>query len=164
MRKLEHGDIPEFGAREPGQQYDPRPGSYGLLSDDKGRIAVLQTPQGCFLPGGGTEGDESPEGTLVREVREECGFNAATIRRVGEAAEYRHTAGNEFGIRKECVFFTATLGEACGTTAGDDHALIWLEPREAENKLAHGSQRWAVARATHWAEGREDVSVNGGSG
>ena len=162
--ELGHRDIPEFGAREPGQQYDPRPGSYGLIWDDKGRIAVLQTPQGCFLPGGGSEGGETPEETLVREVREECGLDVAILGRVGEAAEYRYTASNEFGIRKECVFFTATVGKACGTATEDDHALIWLEPCEAENRLAHGSQRWAVVRATHQAEGREGVSVNGGSG
>ena len=148
ISKLEHGDIPEFGAREPGQRYDPRPGSYGLISDDKGRIAVLQTPQGCFLPGGGSEGGETPEDTLVREVSEECRFHVAIIGEVNEAIEHVHTLGNEFGIRKECVFFAATVSEMCGMATEVDHTTIWLESNEAEKRLAHGTQRWAVARAS----------------
>ena len=161
ISQLEHGDIPEFGVREPGQRYDPRPGSYGLLSDDKGRIAVLQTPQGCFLPGGGTEGEESPEETLVREVREECGFVVSILGRVGEAIEYVHTIGSEFGIRKECVFFAATVGETCGMATEDDHVLIWLEPHDAKKRLTHGSQRWAMARASRERTGSGTTGAGG---
>ena len=160
ISKLEHGDIPEFGAREPGHRYDPRPGSYGLISDDKGRIAVLQTPQGCFLPGGGSEGGETPDETLVREVREECGFAVSILGRVGEAVEYRRTAGHKHSIRKECVFFTAALGEPCGTATEEDHALIWLEPREAERRLAHGSQQWAVHQSSLHSESSDALAEN----
>jgi len=161
ISKLEHGDIPEFGAREPGQRYDPRPGSYGLISDDKGRIAVLQTPQGCFLPGGGSEGGETPEETFVREVSEECGFHVAIIGEVGEAIEYVHTTGNKFGIRKECVFFAATVSETYGMATEDDHVLIWLEPNDAQKRLTHGSQRWAMARASREQTGSGAMGAGG---
>jgi len=142
--QLGQRDIPEFGDRKPDEVYVPRPGAYGLILNGEGRIAVMQTPRGDFLPGGGTEGDESPEETLVREVREECGFSVEIIERLGEAAEYRSTAGHEFSIRKECVFFAATVGDECGATTEANHTLIWLEPHEVERRLAHGSQRWAV--------------------
>ena len=139
--------IPEFGQRVPGQTYVPRPGSYALLFDAQGRIAVMETPHGGFLPGGGSEGSETPEETLVREVREECGFDVEMLRRIGEAVEYVYTPGNAEGIRKECVFFAANVGLAQGATTEADHVLAWLEPQEAEARLVHGSQQWAVRQS-----------------
>ncbi len=55
MATHEQSGISEFG-KMPGQVYVPRPGAYCLIFDSQGRIAVMQTPRGCFLPGGGTEG------------------------------------------------------------------------------------------------------------
>lgn len=137
-------EVPKFGVRKASETYVPRPGAYALIFDPKGRLAVLESSQGYFLPGGGLEGNETPEETLVREVREECGFNVTIIGRVGEAVEYRRTAGHELGIRKECVFFAANVGETYGVAREDDHVLIWLELHEAEIRLGHGSQKWAV--------------------
>ncbi len=80
--------------------------------------------------------------------------------RVGEAVEYVYTAGNEFGIRKECVFFAASFGAPYGAATEPDHTLIWLETHEAEKKLAHGSQKWAVSQIfTEWNTG--DIAVKG---
>jgi NUDIX domain-containing protein len=62
----------EFGSRLPGQHYQPRPGSYAVAVRDNGRVAVIETRRGCFLPGGGgAQPGESPEETLAREVWEE---------------------------------------------------------------------------------------------
>ena len=140
--------IPEFGDKQPGRVYVPRPGAYGLVYDQQGRIAVMETLRGAFLPGGGIEEGESPAQALVREVREECGLGVTVGERLGEAAEYRCTEGHSFAIRKDCIFFAATfLSETPGesgaaTEAG--HTLRWLTPSEAEERLAHGSQKWIV--------------------
>lgn len=83
----------------------------------------------------------------MREVREECGFAVSILGRVGEAVEYVYTPGNELGIRKECTFFAASFGEICVSATEADHTLIWLEVQEAEKKLAHGSQKWAVSQS-----------------
>ena len=138
---------PEFGQVKRGQDYVPRPGAYALIFDAHGLLAMMETPRGCFLPGGGSEGSETPEETLVREVREECGFEISVGVRVGEAVEYVHTAGNEAGIRKECAFFQATVATGVGVATEADHVLVWLEPKEAQVRLGHESQRWAVATA-----------------
>lgn len=144
MAEHAQSGIPEFGDIMPGRVYIPRPGAYGLIFDDRGRIAVMETPRGCFLPGGGSEGSETPEETLVREAREECGFSINVGRRLGEAAEYRDTPGHDYAIRKDCVFFAATVTGTGGAATEADHTLIWLEPQEAETRLTHGSQQWAV--------------------
>ncbi len=139
--------IPEFGDKQPGRVYVPRPGAYGLVYDEQGRIAVLQTPRGSFLPGGGIEEGETPTQALVREVQEECSFGVTVGERLGEAAEYRCTEGHAFAIRKDCVFFAATLHSETGAATEADHALLWLTLSEAEEQLAHGSQKWIVRQS-----------------
>ncbi len=139
----ENHRVPEFGSLVAGQAYASRPGAYALLFRE-GRVAVLETPRGGFLPGGGIEGAETPEEALRREVREECGWELTRLTRVGEAVEYVYTPGHQTGIRKECVFFTAAVAAAGGLPTEPDHVLVWLTPAEAEAKLAHGSQKWAV--------------------
>ena len=47
--------IHEFGLVAPGKNYVLRPGSYGVIRNSAGLIAVVLTPQGAFLPGGGQE-------------------------------------------------------------------------------------------------------------
>lgn len=149
MLLTEERDIPEFGNKEPGRAYVPRPGAYGLVYDTQGRVAVMETPHGGFLPGGGIEPGETPEEALVREVREECGLGVTVGKRLGEAAEYRCTEGHAFAIRKDCIFFAATFdGESeQGAATEADHTLLWLTPSEAEGRLAHGSQKWIVRQS-----------------
>ena len=148
MLLTEEHPIPEFGNKEQGRVYVPRPGAYGLVYDAQGRIAVMETPRGGFLPGGGIEEGESPEEALVREVREECGLGVTVGVRLGKAAEYRCTEGHAYAIRKDCVFFAATFAGESGEGAATepDHTLLWLTPSEAEERLAHGSQKWIVRR------------------
>src|SRR5688572_18821109 len=67
-------DVPVFGRPPHGPRATVRPSAYGLLVDDDGRLAVVRTPQGWFLPGGGMEAGEAPPDTVAREVLEECGF------------------------------------------------------------------------------------------
>ena len=136
--------VPEFGERLPGRQYVPRPGSYALLFNAQGELAVMETQRGGFLPGGGTEGKETPTETLRREVREECGLEISHAEPLGEAVQYVYTPGNAAGIRKECTFFRVSVSAATFTPTEPDHVLRWLTPAEAQSRLAHESQAWAV--------------------
>jgi 8-oxo-dGTP diphosphatase len=138
---------PEFGLRLAGQTYVPRPGSYALLFNEQGQIAVMETPNGGFLPGGGAEAGETPEEALRREVREECGFEIGNISPLGEAVQYVYTPGNEAGIRKDCTFFEAQVSAADGMATEWGHVLLWRTPAEAERSLAHESQTWAVCKS-----------------
>ncbi len=136
--------VPEFGGQVPGRQYVPRPGSYALLFNAQGELAVLETPRGGFLPGGGAEGDETPLETLRREVREECGLEISHAEPIGEAVQYVYTPGNAAGIRKECTFFRVSVAAAEVTPTEPDHVLRWLTPAEAQSRLVHECEAWAV--------------------
>lgn len=73
-RSDETTDIPVFGKRRADCAYARRPSAYALVRNAIGEWAVVRTPHGCFLPGGGMEGSETPQKTVEREAREECGF------------------------------------------------------------------------------------------
>lgn len=66
--------IPEFGVAVPGADYNLRPGGYIIVRNSQGEVAVISTPQGPFLPGGGQDDGESPAQAAVREASEECGL------------------------------------------------------------------------------------------
>src|SRR5438477_12893457 len=58
---------PCFGEKIVGQEYQHRPGAYGIIFDSDQRIAVMETPKGYYLPGGAIDRGETPEQALERE-------------------------------------------------------------------------------------------------
>lgn len=140
-------DVPEFGARRAGRDYPPRPGAYGVIFDaERRRLAVVDTPEGCFLPGGGADPGESLEQALRREVAEECGLALTAVRELGRAAEHVHVALDDRCFRKDGTFFVAVAAGPAGTATEADHVLAWVSPEEAIARLAHESQAWVVRR------------------
>lgn len=137
--------LPEFGERLSGRAYAPRPGAYAIAFDDEGRVAVVSTKKGIFLPGGGAEKGETRQQALAREVREECGLDVTKSRLVAEAVEHVISEG-EGAFSKECAFFRTEWKPAAHPATEPDHELCWLAPEDALARLAHKSQAWAVAR------------------
>src|SRR5262245_56697378 len=70
-------DVPVFGDRRAGMVPVHRPSAYGLVTDAHGRLAIVSTPRGVFLPGGGIHSGETPETAVCRETVEECGIHVA---------------------------------------------------------------------------------------
>jgi len=139
--------IPEFGSAVPGADYVSRPGGYLVVRNSRGEIAVLSTPQGFFLPGGGQENGESPAQAAVREAAEECGMRVRLKEMLGTADELVFAASEATYCRKRCVFFSAEL-VGYGEGGQDDHQLMWMTAEEAIARLRHKSQAWAVAEAS----------------
>jgi 8-oxo-dGTP diphosphatase len=138
--------IPEFGIAASGVEYVLRPGGYAVIFNGAGAVAVVSTPRGLFLPGGGQEIEESPEEAAVREAREECGLHISLGGRIGVADELVLAESEGTHYRKRCVFFFAEIVEELGV-GEPDHELAWLAPDAAARELRHESQRWAVFKA-----------------
>jgi len=130
--------LPEFGVATDGAV--PRHAAYALVRDERGRFLAVRGRRGLFLPGGGCEGDESPEQALARELREETG------RELVECA-YRSTAIQHFtadGIssyRMKAVFYAAVLGDQLGEPEGE---VLWVDPAAADDSWYHACHAWAV--------------------
>ena len=137
--------LPEFGHKVAGRHYRLRPGAYAVIVDGERRVAVMRTGRGCYLPGGGSEPGESPEATLRREVREECGREIDILGKVGEAMDYV-SAGLDGDFVKHGVFFVAGFGTVSCAAVETDHTVVWLSSAEAEVALSNRSHAWAVQR------------------
>jgi 8-oxo-dGTP pyrophosphatase MutT (NUDIX family) len=77
----------EFGESVAGAYYVDRPGGYAVIFNVAGEVAVVSTPQGLFLPGGGQDRSETSRQAAVREANEECGLSIRLGKRLGAADE-----------------------------------------------------------------------------
>jgi 8-oxo-dGTP diphosphatase len=138
-------DIPVFGVQIAGCTYVHRPSAYALVRNPAGDWAVVRTPFGCYLPGGGMHEGESPQQTVEREAREECGFVLETRSPLASAIEYVYSVEEEEYFAKECHFLEAAI---MGTVPPeeDDHELLWLSLDQAVACLLHESHRWVLER------------------
>ena len=136
---------PSFGMPPAGAPCLERPGAYAVALVG-GRLLVVETPSGLYLPGGGTGPGEAPEEALRREVREETGYRVVRLARFASARQYLTTREGRRCIVKVETFYTVGLaGEPAGAEA--DHRPRWLPVEEAIAGLTEAAQRWAVRTA-----------------
>jgi 8-oxo-dGTP diphosphatase len=135
----------EFGEKIEGAIYRPRPGAYAVIRDSGGLVAVLRTPQGLFLPGGGIDEGEEITAALHREIREEIGYAIEIVRPLGFAIE-NIVSRSERHIAKHCHFFEANLLARVTDQHETDHVLVWLPVPQAVEDLREESQSWTVSK------------------
>jgi 8-oxo-dGTP diphosphatase len=137
---------PVFGEKTPGVSYRPRPASYGILPGDEGRVAVIETKKGLFLPGGGREGDETPEACLHREILEELGLRVEIVQSLGEATQFFHAVAEATHYVSPGRFFLCRRLGTAKIPGEEDHRLHWVSPEEAGPRFIHDTHGWAVGR------------------
>jgi ribosomal-protein-alanine N-acetyltransferase len=140
-------DNPTFGRKFHDRPYIFRPGSYAIIHNSRGEIAVVEGLRGNGLPGGGAEAGETPEQTLHREMHEETGREIIIHRELGFAVEFVHSSV-EGNFEKRCTFYQVRFADnGKPITIEPGTSLLWLSPADAIAMLTHESHRWAVARA-----------------
>jgi 8-oxo-dGTP diphosphatase len=136
-----------FGERQSDQRYVVRPSAYALIQNSAGQVAIVATPLGCFLPGGGIAGDETPERAVAREALEECGLLVRPVGRFAEAVQLVYSRSEATYFEKPSVFLRAEVSEARGEPREADYQLLWVSAADAPRALTPRSHAWAVSMA-----------------
>lgn len=134
-----------FGERVPGATWVVRTSVYALI-EDGGRVALVRTPRGVYLPGGGLEAGESAEQALRRELLEECGLEVGTLRRIGRAVQLVESVIERTHFEKPSAFYVAEVSGTPRSPSEPDHELVWADRADGVELLSHASHRWAIER------------------
>ena len=137
-------DVPVFGSTLDAAIV--RPSAYALLADDAGRVAVVHTPRGTFLPGGGIHPGETAAQAVVREVLEECGMQVSAGEWSVRAVEFAVSWASGKHYEKRCTFLEASVQRRGLPASEPDHRLEWLPAHAVMESLLTAGQRWAVAQ------------------
>jgi 8-oxo-dGTP pyrophosphatase MutT (NUDIX family) len=98
------------------------------------------------LPKGKPDGDEAPEETALREVREETGLEARIEQPLGDVA-YWYTGADGQRVHKKVTYYLMQL--VGGDVADHDHEfddVAWVHLSEAERLLTHRNQLHILRR------------------
>jgi 8-oxo-dGTP diphosphatase len=133
---------PTFGSPAGGVTYEKRLAAYAVIRNHTGAVAAVQTPAGYWLPGGGILPGETPEETVVREVREELGHALRLIGKIGEAVQYFFAVADGRYYAMQAVFFRAELAEV--SLGPGEYEVCWLETSHLTPLFFHACHNWAV--------------------
>ncbi len=115
--------------------------SRGILLDDKQNIALLYMSKiGYYkLPGGGIEGEETPEEAFLREIKEETGYEAVILEKLGEIEE--HKMQNNFLQHSFCYLAQITSSNSATSLSENEKELgfqlVWMTQQDALEAMKH---------------------------
>ena len=131
-----------FGERDRHTDYWDRSGAY-LLAVKDGRLAVVRTKRGFFLPGGGLEGGESDADCVRREVLEETG-RAAEVGAFLCSAEHYTVHDTKGPFHPIQSYYTGTVGDRIAPPQEPDIQFLWLPIEEVRGNFYSVMQNRAL--------------------
>lgn len=139
-----------FGTPLEGLTYRNRRAAFGVAENGLGQIALAQvTKPGKApyfdLPGGAVDGDETETQAVAREFGEEVGLVVEAEALIEVVSQHFLKSDGEPVRNFGGVYVVRMQGEKAGLKIEDDHALVWLDPRDAVVALRHDAHAWAVA-------------------
>lgn len=137
-------ELAEFGNRIDGFKYKDREAVYGLLFMNE-KVAIVETPKGCFLPVGGVEENETHEECLIREMKEEIGIEVKLNEYIGKSVLYYMSPENKICYNLYGCFYTVDEVKRV-VKSEDDHELVWMDLDEAISRLKLTHQVWAIEK------------------
>lgn len=135
------------------EKYIDRIGAY-LIPIKDNKIAVIKTPKGYFLLGGGLDNNESDIDCIKRECLEEIGYNVKNIKQICSAEAYciNSKIGYFHPIQR---YYLGEIIEKIQEPIELDHKLMWVNYKDLIGNMFSDMQSWAIQQAVE-----NDVVVN----
>jgi ADP-ribose pyrophosphatase YjhB (NUDIX family) len=131
------------------------PSVVAIVQDDQGRVLLIHKTDNDLwaLPGGGHEIGESVADAVVREVKEETGYDVEVTGITGTYTNPGHVMAYEDGeVRQQfSIAFSARLIGGEARTSEESMRVEWLSTEEIARLPMHPSMR---LRVQHGLEGR----------
>lgn len=146
MGRIDYIDDPEAPAAN-----SVVPSVVAIVQDDEGRVLLIHKTDNnrWALPGGGHEIGESISDTVVREVKEETGYDVAVEAITGTYTNPRHVMAYDDGeVRQQfSIAFRATLIGGEARTSDESSEVEWVHPEYLERLDLHPSMRLRIRHA-----------------
>lgn len=127
------------------------PSVVAIVRDDQGRVLLIHKTDNDLwaLPGGGHEIGESISETVVREVKEETGYDVEVTGLTGTYTNPSHVMAYEDGeVRQQfSIAFTARLVGGESRTSSESKRVEWIDPSEVDDLPMHPSMRLRLEHA-----------------
>lgn len=132
------------------------PSVVAIVQDEHGRVLMIhKTDNGLWaLPGGGHEPGESIADTVVREVREETGYDVEVETITGTYTNPSHVMAYDDGeVRQQfSIAFRARLVGGSARTSSESRRVAWFSPDEIAQLNVHPSMRLRIEHALRGAD------------
>ncbi len=127
------------------------PSVVAIVRDDQGRVLMIHKVDNnkWALPGGGHDIGESIADTVVREVKEETGYDVEVETLTGTYTNPRHVMAYDDGeVRQQfSLAFRARLIGGTATTSSESDQVEWVAPEQIDRLDLHPSMRQRIADA-----------------
>ena len=127
------------------------PSVVAIVTDDEDRVLMIHKTDNnkWALPGGGHEPGESIADTVVREVKEETGYDVEVETITGTYTNPRHVIAYDDGeVRQQfSIAFRARLIGGQKQNSDESSEVEWLTPEQIEDLDLHPSMRLRLQHA-----------------
>ena len=127
------------------------PSVVAIVQDERGRLLMIHKTDNnkWALPGGGHEIGESVAETVVREVKEETGYDVEVVTITGTYTDPGHVMAYDDGeVRQQfSLAFRAKLLGGAPRTSDESDQVEWVDPKELDELQLHPSMRLRIAHA-----------------
>jgi 8-oxo-dGTP pyrophosphatase MutT (NUDIX family) len=127
------------------------PSVVAIVQDDQGRVLMIHKTDNdkWALPGGGHEPGESIADTVVREVKEETGYDVEVDTITGTYTNPNHVMQYDDGeVRQQfSIAFKARLTGGQRQTSSESDEVEWLAPEQIDGLNLHPSMRLRLKHA-----------------
>lgn len=127
------------------------PSVVAIVQDDDGRVLLIHKTDNDLwaLPGGGHEIGESISDTVIREVKEETGYDVEVQTITGTYTNPNHVMAYDDGeVRQQfSIAFRARLTGGAARISSESSEVEWVNPSDLDALEIHPSMRLRIQHA-----------------